>query len=66
MVWGGGSVSVSRYSQWEENVPIGMLLLSLNKDHTPRLGMVESQERDREAYGIPLEGSIPGAIIRKI
>lgn len=49
MVWGGGPVSVSRYSQWEENVPIGMLLLSLNKDHTPRLGMVESQERDREA-----------------
>ena len=44
MVWGGGPVSVSRYSQWEENVPIGM-----NKDHTPRLGMVESQERDREA-----------------
>lgn len=48
-MWGRGPVSVSRYSQWEENVPIGMLQLSLNKDHTPRLEMVESQERDREA-----------------
>ena len=49
MVWGGGPVSVSRYSQWDENVPIGMLLLSLNKDHTPCPEMVDSQERDREA-----------------
>lgn len=65
MVWGGGPVSVSRVlsvggkcSHWD-------VTISLNKDHTPRLGMVESQERDRSLRH-SLEGSIPGAIIRKI